>query len=126
MLRSIFPIRSWIALLSFAALVCALCPALAHAGPCAEDLYKADVDVGKRLEEIAASGKTGTESTFATAHHQPTPATVAGAEEKVGDISEAQVTAVRKYMAEAKQADDAGEKDACEKALSEARNLLGM
>jgi hypothetical protein len=114
------------ALVAFAAFACVVCPALAYAGPCAEDLYKADLDIGKRLDEIAANGKAGAESTFATAHHQPTPATVAGAEEKLGDISEAQVTAVRNYMAEAKQADDSGDKNACEKALSEARNILGM
>ena len=112
------------ALLAYAALACAVCPALA--GPCAEDLYKADLDIGKRLDEIAANGKSGAESTFATEHHQPTPATVAGAEERLGDISEAQVTAVRKYMAYARQADGSGDKDACEKALSEARNILGM
>ncbi len=114
------------ALLAFAALACALCPVSSYAGPCADDLYKADLAIGKRLDEIAANGKPAAESTFATAHHQPTPATVAGAEETVGDISEAQVTAVRKFMVEAKQADAAGDKDACEKALSEARGLLGM
>ena len=114
------------AAIAFAATVCALCPAPGRAGPCADDLYRAEVDIGKRLDAIAASGKTGAESTFATAHHQPTPATIAGAEEKVGDVSEAQVQAVREYMAEAKKADDAGDKSGCEQALSQARNLLGM
>ena len=112
--------------LAFAAIACALCPALSHAGPCAEDLYRAEVDVGKRLDQIAAAGKTGAELAFATTHHQPTPATIAGAEESVGDISSAQVKAVRQYMADAKKADDAGDKAACEQALSQARNLLGM
>jgi hypothetical protein len=112
--------------IAFAAIVCALCPAPSRAGPCADDLYKAEVEIGKRLDAIAASGKTGAESTFATAHHQPTPATVAGAEEKVGDISEAQAKAVHQYMAEAKKADEAGDKPGCEQALSQARTLLGM
>jgi len=89
-------------------------------------LYKADVDIGKRLEAIAARGRAGTESSFATLHRQPTPATVAGAEEQVGDVSEAQANAVRNFMAEAKTADEAGEKAACENALSEARKILGM
>jgi len=104
----------------------ALWAASAEAGPCAEDLYRADVDIGKRLDALAARGKAGTESTFATLHRQPTPATVAGAEEQVGDVSAAQVDAVRKFMAEAKKADDAGDKAGCENALSEARKLLGM
>ena len=111
---------------AFAALICVFSPALAYAGPCADDLYRASVDIGKRLDEIAAKGKGGAESTFATAHHQPTPSSVAGAEEKLGDISEAQVHAVREFMVEARKADDAGNKDACEKALLEARGLLGM
>jgi hypothetical protein len=98
----------------------------AQAGPCAEDLYKANEDIGKQLDELAANGRAGTESTFATMHRQPTPATVAGAEEKVGDVSEAQANDVRRYLAEAKKADDAGDKVACEKALSQARGLLGM
>ena len=104
----------------------ALWAAPAEAGPCAEDLYRADVDIGKRLDELAARGRTGTQSTFATMHRQPTPATVAGAEETVGDISAAELDAVRKYMAEAKKADEAGDKAACENAMSQARKLLGM
>jgi len=97
----------------------------AAAGPCAGDIYKADVEIGKRLDALAAGGKAGTESSFATTHHQPTPSTVAGAEEKVGDISEAQAADVRKWMAEARRADAAGDKDTCEKALAQAHSLLG-
>jgi hypothetical protein len=104
----------------------ALLAASAHAGPCAEDLYNAGVEIGKRLDAIAARGRAGAESTFATSHHQPTPATIAGAEEKLGDISEEQARAVHEYMAAAKRADDAGDKPACENALSEARKILGM
>jgi hypothetical protein len=112
--------------LPFAAFLCACLPALAYAGPCSEDLYRADEAIGKRLDALAAQGKSGAESNFATMHRQPTPATVAGAEEKVGDISEADAKAVRNYMAEAHKADDSGDKAACEKAISEARALLKM
>ena len=112
--------------LTVAAFLSAFAPALANAGPCAADLLKADDEIGKRLEAIAAKGKTGAESTFATTHHQPTPATLAGAEEKVGDISEQDAQSVRTYLKEARQADDAGDKPACEKALGEARKILGM
>ena len=117
--------RVRIAVAPAAAALALLC-ASAHAGPCADDLYKAEVDIGKRLNELAARGRSGTESTFATLHRQPTPATIVGAEEKLGDVSEAQVKAVREYLAEAKKADDAGNKDACEQALLQARDLLGM
>jgi len=114
------------AAVAFAAMACGLGPTASIAGPCADDLYKADLEIGKRLDELAARGKAGTESAFATMHRQPTPATIAGAEEKVGDVSQTQVDAVRGYLAEAKRADDAGDKAACEKALSEARGLMGM
>jgi hypothetical protein len=112
--------------LVFCAAASAMWAAPAQAGPCSEDLYKADLDIGKRLDAIAARGKSGRESSFATLHRQPTPATVAGAEEKIGDVSEEQAKAVREFMVEAKKADDAGDKAACENALTKARNILGM
>ena len=95
-------------------------------GPCTEDIYKADVAINARLDAAAAKGKSGTESTFATMNRQPTPATVAAAEAKLGDVSEAQVKAVREFMQAARRADEAGDKPACEKALSDARAILGM
>lgn len=104
----------------------ALWAGAAVAGPCAADLYKADQEIGKRLDAIAAEGKAGAESTFATTHHQPTPSSIASAEEKVGDISEDNVKAVRAFMVEAHKADDAGDKAACENALAQARKILGM
>ena len=114
------------AALAFAAFACAFCPAMSYAGPCAADLYKAETDIDKRLDAIAAKGRAGAESTFATTHHQPTPSTVAGAEGQLGEISETEVQAVRNFMADAKKADDAGDKSTCEQALSQARHLLGM
>ncbi len=114
------------AALGAAAVVCALCPTLSHAGPCADDLYRADIAINKRLGEIAAQGKGAAETTFATTHHQPTPATIAGAEEKVGDIPASGVEDVHKFMLEARQADDAGDKADCEKALGEAKAILGL
>ncbi len=98
----------------------------AQAGPCADEIYQADIAINKRLDEIAANGKAGTESTFATMHRQPTPATIAGAEEKAGDVSASGVQDVRKFMAEARQADDAGDQAGCEKALAEARTIVGL
>ena len=64
--------------------------------------------------------------TFATSHRQPTPATIAGAEEKAGDIPASGVEDIRKFMVEARQADDAGDKAGCEKALAEAKTILGL
>ena len=103
-----------------------MCATAAHAGPCANDIYRADQEINARLDAIAAKGRVGAESTFATMHRQPTPGTVAGAEEKLGDISEQDVKQVREYMAEARKADEANDRPACEKALAEARKILRM
>ena len=103
----------------------AILSAPAFAGPCENEIYQADLALGKRLNAAAAGGRTGTESTFATRHRQPTPATVAGAEAKLGELTEADVERIETFMDEARKADAANDKAACEKALAEARKILG-
>ena len=109
--------------LSVASLV--LCASAAHAGPCTGEIYDADIAINKRLDAAAAKGKSAAESTFATMHRQPTPQTVAGAEAKVGDLSEADVKALTEFMEEARKADAGGDRPACEKALAAVRGVLG-
>ncbi len=111
------------AALSLGALAFLAAPA--HAGPCADKIYQADIAIGKRLDAAAAAGKAAQESTFATMHRQPTPQTVAGAEEKAGDLSEADVKALSEFMDEARKADAGGDKPACEKALADVQRVLG-
>ncbi len=96
----------------------------AHAGPCAGEIYDADIAINKRLDAAAAKGKPAAESSFATMHRQPTPQTVAGAEERAGDLSEADVKAISEFMEEARMADAGGDKPACEKALEDVRRVL--
>jgi hypothetical protein len=112
--------------LGVAALVLSLFPLPARAGACADDIYETDQAVNARLSAIAAHGKTGVETTFATTHHQPTPGTIAQAEAKVGDVSEDQVKVVTEDMIRARNADAANDLAACEKALTEARKALGL
>ncbi len=115
-------VRTAIAL-SLAAL--ALCSAAAHAGPCAGEIYDADIAIGKRLDAAAAKGKALPEFEAATMHRQPTPQSVAGAEVKAGDLSEADVKALGAFMVEARKADGAGDLAACRKALADLRLILG-
>ena len=63
-------------------------------------------------------------STFATTHRQPTPGTVASAEERAGDLPPADFEAVTKDMDEARADDDAGDRAGCEKALNEVDRML--
>ena len=57
-------------------------------------------------------------------HRQPTPGTVASAEEKAGDLSSDQVQAITEKLDAARDADDKGNRAACEKALNEAERML--
>jgi hypothetical protein len=108
--------------LSSAAL--ALFSTAAQAGPCAGQIYDEDIAISKRLDAAAARGKPAPESGFATMHRQPTPLTVAGAEEKAGDLSEADVKALTAFMDEARKADTAGDIAACKKALADVDRML--
>lgn len=98
--------------------------AACQAGPCANEIYQTDIALGKRLDAAAARGKPAPESTFATTHHQPTPSTIAGAEEKVGDLSEADARAIDEFMEESRKADAANDRAGCQKALAEAQKVL--
>ena len=72
----------------------AIFAAPAHAGPCTDRIYQADLAVENILDAAASNGKPAAQSTFATLHRQPTPGTVASAEQKAGDLSSAQVEAI--------------------------------
>jgi hypothetical protein len=102
-----------------------LASAPARAGPCAGAIYDAEIAIGKRLNAAAAAGKYAPESKSALLHRQPTPQSVAGAEEKAGDLSEADAKAVDAFMHEAREADERSDLATCRKALSDLRVILG-
>ena len=107
-----------------AATALALMAAPADAGPCTDRIYQADLEVEKLLDAAAANAKPAAESSFATMHRQPTPGTVASAEEKAGELTSAQVEAITEKLDAARDADDKGDRAACEKALNEAERML--
>jgi len=96
----------------------------AHAGPCTDRIYQTGLAVAKLLDAAAAQGRPVTQSTFATMHRQPTPGSVASAEQQAGDLSSADVQAITEAMDAARQADDEGDRAGCEKALSEVDRAL--
>ena len=104
----------------------AMWTATSYAGPCANEIYQADVAIGKRLNAAAAAGKPGIESNFATMNRQPTPGSVARAEEKVGDLSATEAQTVEQDMAAARKADAGNDQAGCEKALADVRRILGV
>ena len=97
----------------------------AHAGPCTDRIYETDLDVAKLLASAAAQGRPAPESTFATMHRQPTPASIASAEQQAGDLTADQLQAVTEAMDEARHADDQGDAAGCEQAMNKVDGMLG-
>jgi hypothetical protein len=96
----------------------------AHAGPCTDQIYQADLDVAKLLDSAAAQGQAAPESTFATMHRQPTPGTIATTEQDAGDLTSEEAQAITEAMDEARHADDEGDQAGCEKALGDVDRML--
>jgi hypothetical protein len=95
-----------------------------YAGPCTDRIYQTDLAVAKLLDAAAAQGRTAPQSAFATMHRQPTPGSVASAEQQAGDLSSTDVQAITEAMDVARHADDEGDRAGCEKALSEVDRVL--
>ena len=95
-----------------------------YAGPCTDRIYQSDLAVEKLLDAAIANGAPAPQSSFATMHRQPTPGTVASAEQKTGALSSAQVEAITEKLDAARDADNKGDGATCEKALNEADRML--
>jgi hypothetical protein len=94
----------------------------AHAGPCTAEIDKLQAQVDAKIEAIAGSGPAAAESRAARLHHQPTPASIAAAEQRLHE-SEGTKRALA-ALARARKADEAGNTDACDKALAQARAAI--
>ena len=96
-----------------------------HAGPCTDAIGNMQVRIDAKLEAKAAAGPTAREGVSAGMSDQPTPRSMAAAEEKLGEVSSRIVDAVRQAMLHARAADGAGDKNACEQALADVQRLIG-
>jgi hypothetical protein len=96
----------------------------ADAGPCTDRIYQTDLEVAKILDSAAAQGRPAPESTFATMHRQPTPGSIASAEQQAGDLTSEEAQAITEAMDEARHADDSNDRDGCEKALADVDRML--
>jgi hypothetical protein len=101
----------------------ALPPTSASAGPCSAEIDWLQAAVDARIDTTAGTGQMARESTAATEHHEPTPGSIVRAEESLGEGSAyEQVIA---SLAQARQADQAGDAASCAGALEAARSALG-
>lgn len=98
---------------------------VSYAGPCSSAIDRMQASIDARLESRAGAGPHARESTSATMHRQPTPGSIAAAEEGLGDVSPQQAEAAKQAMARARAADSAGDKSACEQALAEVQRTIG-
>ncbi|WP_246776631.1 hypothetical protein [Microvirga sp. VF16] len=99
-----------------------LAPTPVNAGPCSAEIDSLQAAVDARIDTTAGVGRTGRESTAATAHRQPTPGSIARAEENLGEgVSYEQVLAA---LTQARAADQAGDATSCERALGVARSAM--
>jgi hypothetical protein len=96
----------------------------AAAGPCSQQIYDTRVAAAARLDAIAGAGRTAVETEGATMHRQPTPNSVARAEEKLGELSGAEIQTFNAAMQRADKADEDGDLSACQQALGEAQRVL--
>ena len=96
-----------------------------YAGPCSGDIEKMQARIDSALEAKAATGPAAKEGSFAGMSEQPTPRSMAAAEEKLGELSPQTINAVRQTMAKARAADSAGDSSACASALAEVQRAIG-
>jgi hypothetical protein len=111
--------------LIFGAMAVAASASAAHAGPCSDQIDAMQGRVDAKLEAKAAAGPTAKEGVAAGMSVQPTPQSIAVAEEKLGDISPRKVKAIKRGMARARVADKVGDLRACRKALAAVQRVLG-
>jgi hypothetical protein len=95
-----------------------------HAGPCEITQVRGEIDA--RLKAQAVGAPAAGESTAAKLHRQPTQNSVAESEAKLGVTSPEKVKTIRDAMERANKADNAGDRNACEQALADARRALAQ
>ena len=94
---------------------------VSYAGPCSPEIERMQAQIDARVQAQAAAGPAARETTAATLHRQPTPRSIAAAE----SFSAERIQAVRAAMTRARQADDAGDRSACEQALADVQRAIG-
>ena len=96
-----------------------------HAGPCSQEIDSIQARADARLAANAAAGPSVPESPGAKLHRQPTPGSIAAAQDQLGEVSAGASQMIRAAMARARLADEAGDLAACRHALAEVEAAIG-
>lgn len=95
------------------------------AGTCSTDIDVMMARINAALEARAGAGPGAKEqATVGGRHIQPTPRSLAAAEEKVGDVSMETFEQIKQAITRARAADSAGDDAGCKQALLEAERAL--
>jgi hypothetical protein len=105
-----------------AATALALSIVTSHAGPCSLEIDRMQDRVDAMIAARAAAGPSARESTAATMHRQPTPNSIAAAEEGLGEGARAERALA--VIARARAADRAGDKSGCQRALADVQRAI--
>lgn len=97
---------------------------IGYAGPCSSRIEQTQQSIDAKLQAREAKGASAGESTSATLHRQPTPRSIAAAEEALSGLSAEKVELVEKAMARARSADESGDEKACSEALAEVQRAI--
>ena len=88
--------------LVFGAMAVATSASATHAGPCSDQIDAMQARIDAKFEAKAAAGPNAKQGVAAGMSVQPTPASIAAAEEKLGEISPKKVKAIKRAMARAR------------------------
>ena len=117
---------STVKILLFGAIAVAALISRGYASPCSERIDNMEVRINEKLAAYASAGPAGRQGRAAGMSVQPTPRSMAAAEEKLGDISAQSVDAIMKAMSRARASESAGDQSGCERALSDAERALAQ
>lgn len=96
-----------------------------YPSPCSREIVQLQSQIDLRLYSLAAGGATANESVSATLHRQPTPASIASAEVKIGDLSPKTLEALSAAMLRAREAVTSQDEPGCERAVGDAHRAIG-
>jgi hypothetical protein len=94
-----------------------------YAGPCGQDIDRAWIQIDAKIQARIAAGRSAPQSVIALLHHQPTPSSIAAAEQTLGE-GWSPIEAAVTDLARAREADRAGDKHACEQALAQMQRAI--
>jgi hypothetical protein len=95
-----------------------------RADSCSHDIDRAWAQVNAKIQARSAAGRSLPQSTIALLHRQPTPSSIAAAEQTLFDVWLPIESAVA-ALSRAREADRTSDRIACEEALAEAQRATG-